>query len=91
MEAEAIATALTEFINANIMAPTRPIRPDDDLESAGVDSMGLLKVLLYVEITFGFWMPDEDLVQENLASARTLATYVCRRRGPSSTAPRDSE
>ena len=80
MDTEAIAAALTEFINANIMAPTRPIRPDDDLESAGVDSMGLLKVLLYVESAFGFWMPDEDLVDENIASPRALARYIWRRR-----------
>jgi hypothetical protein len=25
-------------------------------------------------------MPDEDLVAENLASARALARYICRRR-----------
>jgi acyl carrier protein len=45
--------------------------------------MALLKVLLFVEAEFGFWMPDEDLVAENLASPRALARYICRRRGPS--------
>jgi acyl carrier protein len=38
-------------------------------------------VLLFVEAEFGFWMPDEDLVPENLTSARALAQYICRRRG----------
>jgi acyl carrier protein len=45
--------------------------------------MALLKILLFVEAEFGFWMPDEDLVPENLRSPRELAHYICRRRqGP---------
>ena len=76
-----VATVLTAFVNANIMARGRPIRADDEFESAGVDSMGLLKVLLFIESEFGFWMPDDDLVEENVASPRALARYICRQRG----------
>lgn len=54
--------------------------PDEPFEAAGVDSMALLRVLLFVESEFGFWVPDEDLVRENIASARTLARYIERRR-----------
>ena len=32
--------------------------------------MALLKVLLFIEAEFGFWMPDEDLVEENIKTAR---------------------
>jgi diaminopimelate decarboxylase len=80
---EAVAEALTAFVNTTIMASGRSVRPDDDFELMGIDSMAMLKVLLFVEATFGFWMPDEDLVAENLASPRALARYICRRRGPS--------
>jgi D-alanine--poly(phosphoribitol) ligase subunit 2 len=76
-----VAAGLTAFVNATIMARGRPIRPDDHFEAAGVDSMGLLKVLLFIEARFGFWMPDEDLVEDNVASPRALATYICRQRG----------
>ena len=79
-EPEEVAKALTAFINARIMARGHPLQPDDDLELAGLDSMALLKVLLFIEAEFGFWMPDEDLVQDNIRSPRTLATYICRRR-----------
>jgi acyl carrier protein len=78
---DAVASALTAFINATIMARGRPVQPDDEFERVGIDSMALLKVLLFVEAEFGFWMPDEDLVAENLASPRALAHYICRRRG----------
>lgn len=80
IEPEEVVNALTTFINTSIMARGHPLQPDDDLEAAGVDSMALLKVLLFVEAEFGFWMPDEDLVQENLVSPRALANYICRHR-----------
>jgi acyl carrier protein len=77
---DTVAHALTAFVNANIMARGRRIQPDDDFEVMGIDSMALLKVLLFVEAEFGFWPPDEDLVAENLRSPRALAHYICLRR-----------
>jgi len=80
IEPEEVAAVLTAFINTSIMARGHPLQPDDDLELAGLDSMALLKVLLFIEAEFGFLIPDEDLVQENVRSPRTLAIYICRRR-----------
>jgi len=80
-DVEDVATTLTAFVNAHIMARGRPIGVDDAFEHAGVDSMGLLKVLLFIESEFGFWMPDDDLVEENVASPRALARYICRQGG----------
>jgi acyl carrier protein len=78
---ETVAETLTAFVNTTIMASGRSVKPDDEFELMGIDSMAMLKVLLFVEATFGFWMPDEDLVADNLASPRALARYICRRRG----------
>ena len=83
IEHEVVARALTGFVNSAIMARGRPIQPDDEFEVAGVDSMALLKVLLFVEAEYGFWMPDEDLVVEILGSPRALARYICARRSRS--------
>jgi acyl carrier protein len=77
-DADAIAAALIRFVNASIMAQGRPMAPDDEFETAGVDSMGLIKILLFIEAEFGFWMPDDDLTDDNLASPRRLARYVRR-------------
>ena len=79
LDVEDVAAALTVFVNATIMARRRPMAADDEFETAGVDSMGLLKVLLFIEAEFGFWMPDGDLVEDNVASPRALAAYICRR------------
>ena len=79
LDREEVANAVTDFINATSMARSRPVRPHDDLELAGLDSMALLKVLLFIEARYGFWMPDEDLVAENIRTPRAFATYICQR------------
>jgi acyl carrier protein len=78
--ADEVAAAITAFVNANIMALGHPVAPDDEFSTAGVDSMGLLKVLLFIEAEFGLWIPDEDLVDGNVRSPRALAGYLCRQR-----------
>ncbi len=79
LDPEDVAKAVADFVNASIMARSRPVQPDEDLERAGLDSMALLKILLFIEAQFGFWMPDEDLVAENIRTPRAFATYICRR------------
>ena len=76
-----VVKALTVFINTAIMARGHGVQPGDDLEASGVDSMALLKILLFIEAEFGFWMPDEDLLDANIGSVRALANYICRHQG----------
>ncbi len=78
-EAE-VAEALVGYVNAHIMASGRAIGSEDSFEAAGVDSMALLKILLFVETEYGFWVPDEDLSDENTGSAQALARYICQRK-----------
>jgi acyl carrier protein len=74
----AITQSLLHFVNANIMAAAKKIGPDDNLKLAGVDSMATLKILLFIESEFGFWMPAEDLAEHNLSNLSGLAGYVAR-------------
>jgi acyl carrier protein len=74
-----VTAALVSFINSDLMAPGHRLAPTDRFEAAGIDSMALLKVLLFIEREFGFWVPDEDLVEPHIESALALATYVCQR------------
>ena len=75
-----VTAAIVRFLNARIMAETNAVGADDDLAAAGVDSMALLKVLVFVEREYGIWVPDEELTDDVIRSARTLATYVGRTR-----------
>lgn len=78
-----VATALTTFINTSTTARGRPIEPDEDRDAAGLDSMAILKVLIFIEAEFGVGMPDEDLVAENIASPNAFANHICRFRSAS--------
>ena len=53
------------------------------LGDAGLDSMAVMQLLLLIEDRFGVWLPEQDLVAENLASVRTLAHVLRRRLGES--------
>ena len=71
-----ITKSLLAFVNANIMARTHHVGADDDLKSSGVDSMAMLKILVFVETEFGFWMPAEDLAENNVSTLRSLSNYI---------------
>jgi acyl carrier protein len=75
-----VTAAIVRFLNSQIMAETNAIAADDVLAAAGVDSMALLKVLVFLEREYGIWVPDEELIDDVIRSARTLASYVCRAR-----------
>jgi D-alanine--poly(phosphoribitol) ligase subunit 2 len=77
-----IVGALVGFVNTEIMAPGHAIGPIDRFEPAGVDSMALLRILVFIEQEFGVWMPDEDLVAGNVASPIALGRYVAERLSP---------
>jgi acyl carrier protein len=74
---ETVTAAVVRYLNTEIMAAGHPVGPDDTLADAGVDSMALVKVLVFLERELGVWVSDEDLSDEVVRSARTLATYVC--------------
>lgn len=75
---ETVASALAAYINADIMAAGRSIGPEDAFDQAGVDSLALLRILVFVESSFGVWIPDEDL-EGHVGCIRDLAQYVSAR------------
>lgn len=55
---------------------------DESLTESGVlDSMGVLELITFLEERFGFSVPDEDTLPENLDSIARLVSYVERRLG----------
>ncbi len=75
-ELEEVTSALITFINTSIMARGHPVQPDDDLETAGLDSMALLKVPLFIEAEFEFWMPSCQRTSAPLVPWRTTSVDV---------------
>lgn len=48
-------------------------------ETGVLDSMGVLELITFIEERFGFAVPDEDTLPENLDSVARLVNYVERR------------
>lgn len=66
-----------------ILDPTAgPLAGDASLTLTGVlDSMGVLELILFLEERYGFKVPDEDTLPENLDTVDRIVGYVRRRLG----------
>ena len=76
----AISTQIRQYIVDNFLVSDEDFTDDDSfLEQGIVDSTGVLELVMFVEETFGFAVPDEDIVPENFDSVAQLAAYVRRK------------
>jgi acyl carrier protein len=56
--------------------------PEENLLASGlIDSMGILKLVTFLEEQFGFQAGDDDLVPENFMNLRLIQAFVDRKRG----------
>jgi acyl carrier protein len=53
------------------------LSPDEDLLERGViDSLGVLRLIAFLEKTYGVEVLDEDIVPENFQNLNTIARFV---------------
>ncbi|MEA3412381.1 MAG: phosphopantetheine-binding protein [Pseudomonadota bacterium] len=51
---------------------------DGDLLQAGLDSMAIMRLVLFIESEFGVVLPDEELAPENLRTLGRLEAWIRR-------------
>lgn len=51
---------------------------DDDLLQAGLDSMAIMRLVMYIENEFGVVLPDDELAPENLQTLSRLENWISR-------------
>jgi acyl carrier protein len=78
IEAAEIEARLLDFMRREVFAPEVALTPETDLVAAGFDSMSLVRVLLFVETTYGLWIPENQITGDALSSVRALAATVRR-------------
>lgn len=54
--------------------------PTDSLLEAGLDSMGIMRLVLFIEEEFGVTLPDNELAPENMETLQLLEAWINRRR-----------
>ena len=55
---------------------TTPLADQDDLLEHGVDSVGMMTLVLFIEEEWRLAVPPEDVVLENFQSVAAIETYL---------------
>lgn len=87
MQDKDIARSLTEYITADvaIAVPAAPLTRDFPLIEGGVlDSLGLFKVIAFIEDSFAVRIAPEEIQFENFATIGAITRLVrCKQSQPS--------
>jgi acyl carrier protein len=70
---------ITKYIQENLLGGRGEIElsPEDDLLGSGLlDSMGVMRLVGFVEDTFQIKIPPEDIVIEHFMDVNAIANYV---------------
>jgi len=73
--------ALTTYIKKEILnSPDTQLTDQDDLLGSGlVDSMGLMRIITFIEEEFGITVPPTDMVIEHFMNIEAISNYVAGR------------
>jgi len=79
-----VENALRHFIATELMyaEDENALRPDEPLLGSGiVDSLGIMRLVSFIEERFGVVVPEEDLIPEHFQTVQHLAALVQRLQG----------
>jgi acyl carrier protein len=82
-----VETVINAYVSRELVQDPAllPLADDTSLLETGIlDSLGLLKLVVFLEERFGIAMGDTDLLPENFASVNAICDYV-RAREPGRT------
>jgi acyl carrier protein len=72
-------TVVNDYITREFVrdAALLPLADDASLLDSGIlDSLSLLRLVVFLEERFGITMGDADLLPENFASVNTICAYI---------------
>lgn len=71
---------LLELIRTEILDTDQALTPQSDLFAAGLDSMGIMQLLLAIEDRFGVAIDPADLSRDNFSTAEKIAALVAEKK-----------
>ena len=72
-----IITTLNEFICSELLDDAEPVAPDENLLADGmIDSLGMLRLVAFIEETFGYKVPPEHFVIDHFRNLNAIETYL---------------
>jgi acyl carrier protein len=78
IQAHEIETKLLDFLKREVFAAEVVVTPETDLVASGFDSMSLVRLLLFIETDYGFWIPESEITGDALQNVRALANTIAR-------------
>ena len=75
---------LIDLIRSEILDTADPLTPQSDLFAAGLDSMGIMQLLLAIEDKFGVSIDPADLSRENFSTGEKIASLVAEKKAAAS-------
>lgn len=78
IQQQKIETKLLDFLKREVFAPDVVVTPETDLVASGFDSMSLVRMLVFIETDYGFWIPESEITGDALKDVRALAATITR-------------
>ena len=78
IQTQEIETKLLDFLKREVFAPGIAVTPETDLVASGFDSMSLVRMLVFIETDYGFWIPESEITGDALKDVRSLAATITR-------------
>lgn len=82
-EPSQVQQTLMEFVSKQLLndRPDLVLKPEDDLlSSQWVDSLGVMRIVAFLEQQFGVTIPPADVTIENFVNIQTISAYLDTRR-----------
>lgn len=75
-----IATDLHDFIFQELIFSSDPdsFSDDENLIEAGLDSMAIMRLVIFIEERFGVSLPDNEIEPENIQTIQALQQWILK-------------
>ena len=73
-----VQARLLEFLRGGMFSAETHLTQETDLIASGFDSLSLVSLLVFIEQTYGLWIPQSEITEANLKNTRALAAVVDR-------------
>ena len=74
--------ALLRLVREKLFDGGAPMTVETDLFAAGLDSMGIMQLMISIDERFGVRVPEASVTRENFSTASSLAALVRRGAAP---------
>jgi acyl carrier protein len=81
-------TAIKDYIESHLrdLGDDVELESDDDLVTVGFDSIGYVRLLDFINVTFHMHVPDSDVTVEHFGTVASIAAYLEARVAPTDAA-----